>query len=215
MKRIFTLLSVMLSTKMLCAQTLSDQINHFFEPIVAVMAKVIFWDPVAALGFDVGSGVPIVVIWLVFGALFFTFKMNFINIRGFKHAIDLVKGKYDDPKDEGEVSHFQALATALSATVGLGNIAGVAVAITVGGPGATFWMIVAGLLGMSSKFVECTLGVKYRIVDENGEVSGGPMYYLRNGLSKYGFGGLGKVLSSYFCCFMYWRFFWWREYVPG
>ena len=89
----------------------------------------------------------------------------------------MVKGKYDDPKDEGEVSHFQALATALSATVGLGNIAGVAVAITVGGPGATFWMIVAGLLGMSSKFVECTLGVKYRIVDENGEVSGGPMYY--------------------------------------
>ena len=129
MKRIFTLLSVMLSTKMLFAQTLSDQINHFFEPIVAVMAKVIFWDPVAALGFDVGAGVPIVVIWLVFGALFFTFKMNFINIRGFKHAVDLVKGKYDDPKDEGEVSHFQALATALSATVGLGNIAGVAVAI--------------------------------------------------------------------------------------
>ena len=198
MKRIFTLLSVMLTTKMLCAQTLSDQINHFFEPIVAVMAKVIFWDPVAALGFDVGSGVPIVVIWLVFGALFFTFKMNFINIRGFKHAVDLVKGKYDDPKDEGEVSHFQALATALSATVGLGNIAGVAVAITVGGPGATFWMIVAGLLGMSSKFVECTLGVKYRIVDENGEVSGGPMYYLRNGLSKYGFSGLGKVLAVIF-----------------
>ena len=90
--------------------------------------------------------------------------MNFINVRGFKHAIDLVKGKYDDPKDEGEVSHFQALATALSATVGLGNIAGVAVAITVGGPGATFWMIVAGLLGMSSKFVECTLGVKYRLL---------------------------------------------------
>ena len=198
MKRIFTLLSVMLTTKMLCAQTLSDQINHFFEPIVAVMAKVIFWDPVAALGFDVGSGVPIVVIWLVFGALFFTFKMNFINIRGFKHAVDLVKGKYDDPKDEGEVSHFQALATALSATVGLGNIAGVAVAIAVGGPGATFWMIVAGLLGMSSKFVECTLGVKYRIVDENGEVSGGPMYYLRNGLSKYGFSGLGKVLAVIF-----------------
>ena len=85
--------------------------------------------------------------------------MNFINVRGFKHAIDLVKkGKYDDPKDEGEVSRFQALATALSATVGLGNIAGVAVAITVGGPGATFWMIIAGLLGMSSKFVECTLG---------------------------------------------------------
>ena len=88
--------------------------------------------------------------------------------------------------------HFQALATALSATVGLGNIAGVAVAITVGGPGATFWMIVAGLLGMSSKFVECTLGVKYRVVNDNGEVSGGPMYYLKNGLAKYGYGILGK-----------------------
>ena len=123
--------------------------------------------------------------------------MNFINIRGFKHAIELVRGKFDDPKDQGEVSHFQALATALSATVGLGNIAGVAVAITVGGPGATFWMIVAGLLGMSSKFVECTLGVKY-VVNENGEVSGGPMYYLKNGLAKYGLANLGKVLAVIF-----------------
>tara|TARA_B100000900_G_scaffold375540_1_gene357724 strand:- start:3466 stop:4923 length:1458 start_codon:yes stop_codon:yes gene_type:complete len=183
---------------MLSAATLSDKINGFFEPIVAVMAKVIFWDPVAAIGFDLGASIPIVVVWLIFGALFFTFKMNFINIRGFKHAIDLVRGKYDDPKDEGEVSHFQALATALSATVGLGNIAGVAVAITVGGPGATFWMIVAGFLGMSSKFVECTLGVKYRVVGEDGEVSGGPMYYLQNGLSKYGFGGIGKVLAVIF-----------------
>ncbi len=198
MKRLFTLLLITLPTKLLLAETLSSQINSFFEPIVAVMAKVIFWDPVASLGFDVGAGIPIVVLWLVFGALFFTIKMNFINIRGFRHAIDLVKGNYDDPKDEGEVSHFQALATALSATVGLGNIAGVAVAITFGGPGATFWMIIAGLLGMSSKFVECTLGVKYRVVDEKGEVSGGPMYYLRNGLSKYGFGGLGKALAVIF-----------------
>ncbi len=178
--------------------SLSDKINGFFEPIVEVLAMIIFWDPFAALGLDLGSSIPIVVIWLVFGALFFTFKMKFINIRGFKHAIDLVKGTYDDPKDEGEVSHFQALATALSATVGLGNIAGVAVAITVGGPGATFWMIVAGLLGMSSKFVECTLGVKYRTVNENGEVSGGPMYFLKNGLAKHGYAGLGKVLAVLF-----------------
>ncbi|MBC8409553.1 MAG: amino acid carrier protein, partial [Rhodobacteraceae bacterium] len=188
----------MLAANTLWAETLSESIDGFFEPIVAVMAKVIFWDPIAFLGFDLGTPIPIVVVWLVFGALFFTFKMNFINVRGFKHAIDLVKGSYDDPKDEGEVSHFQALATALSATVGLGNIAGVAVAITVGGPGATFWMIVAGLLGMSSKFVECTLGVKYRVFDANGEVSGGPMYYLKNGLAKYGFGGLGKVLAVLF-----------------
>ena len=198
MKKIFILTISMFFCNILTAQSLSDKINSFFEPIVEVMALIIFWDPIAALGFDLGSNVPIVVIWLIFGALFFTFKMNFINIRGFKHAIDLVKGKYDDPKDEGEVSHFQALATALSATVGLGNIAGVAVAIAVGGPGATFWMIVAGLLGMSSKFVECTLGVKYRVLNDEGEVSGGPMYYLQNGLKKYGFKNLGKILAVIF-----------------
>ena len=202
MKKIFTLTILTMTSNLIFANnsesSLSDKINSFFEPIVEVIATFIFWDPVAAMGFDIGSNIPIVVVWLVFGALFFTIKMNFVNLRGFKHAIDLVRGKYDDPEDEGEVSHFQALATALSATVGLGNIAGVAVAITVGGPGATFWMIVAGLLGMSSKFVECTLGVKYRIVNDDGEVSGGPMYYLRDGLAKYGFGNLGKILAVLF-----------------
>jgi len=201
MKRVFSTLSALLFSNILFAkdsQSLGDKINGFFEPIVEVIGKVIFWDPVSALGFELDASIPIVVIWLVFGALFFTLKMNFINFRGFKHALDLVRGKYDDPKDEGEVSHFQALATALSATVGLGNIAGVAVAITVGGPGATFWMIVAGLLGMSSKFVECTLGVKYRVVNDKGEVSGGPMYYLKTGLAKYGFSNLGKVLAVLF-----------------
>ena len=138
---------------------------------------------------------PLIVVWLVFGAIFFTLRMKFINIRGFRHALDLVRGKYDNPDDPGEVSHFQALATALSGTVGLGNIAGVAIAITVGGPGATFWMIVAGLLGMSLKFTEVTLGVKYREVDADGNVSGGPMYYLRNALKKRNLGVLGKVLA--------------------
>ncbi|NDG53693.1 MAG: alanine:cation symporter family protein [Flavobacteriia bacterium] len=201
MKRIIFLLTSILITNSAFAEeskNLGDRINDFFVPIVDVIAMFIFWDPIAAMGFDIGTSIPIVVVWLVFGALFFTIKMNFINVRAFKHAIDLVRGKYDDPNDEGEVSHFQALATALSATVGLGNIAGVAVAITVGGPGATFWMIVAGLLGMSSKFVECTLGVKYRVVNENGEVSGGPMYYLKNGLAKYGYGNIGKVLAVLF-----------------
>ncbi len=201
MKRIIFLLSSILTTNSAFAEeskNLGDRINDFFVPIVDVIAMFIFWDPIAAMGFDIGTSIPIVVVWLVFGALFFTVKMNFINVRAFKHAIDLVRGKYDDPNDEGEVSHFQALATALSATVGLGNIAGVAVAITVGGPGATFWMIVAGLLGMSSKFVECTLGVKYRVVNENGEVSGGPMYYLKNGLAKYGYANIGKVLAVLF-----------------
>ena len=201
MKRIIFLLSSILITNSAFAEeskNLGDRINDFFVPIVDIIGMFIFWDPIAAMGFDTGTSIPIVVVWLVFGALFFTVKMNFINVRAFKHAIDLVRGKYDDPNDEGEVSHFQALATALSATVGLGNIAGVAVAITVGGPGATFWMIVAGLLGMSSKFVECTLGVKYRVVNENGEVSGGPMYYLKNGLAKYGYGNIGKVLAVLF-----------------
>ena len=201
MKRIIFLLSSILITNSALAEeskNLGDRINDFFVPIVDVIAMFIFWDPIAAMGFEIGTSIPIVVVWLVFGALFFTIKMNFINVRAFKHAVDLVRGKYDDPSDEGEVSHFQALATALSATVGLGNIAGVAVAITVGGPGATFWMIVAGLLGMSSKFVECTLGVKYRVVNENGEVSGGPMYYLKNGLAKYGYGNIGKVLAVLF-----------------
>ena len=145
-----------------------------------------------------GFSVKFVVIWLIFGSLFFTWKMNFINIRGFRHAISLVKGDYSDPNNKGEVSHFQALTTALSGTVGLGNISGVAAAISLGGAGATFWMIVAGLIGMSSKFVECTLGVKYRKIDKNGVVSGGPMYYLRDGLAKRNLGGLGKVLAVLF-----------------
>ena len=125
--------------------------------------------------------------------------MGFINLRGFRHAFELAKGKYDDPNAPGQVTHFQALATAVSGTVGLGNIAGVAVAISLGGAGATFWMIVAGLLGMSSKFVECTLGVKYRTIDSEGRVFGGPMNYLRYGLAKRrNLKGLGKFLAALF-----------------
>ncbi|NQY67411.1 MAG: alanine:cation symporter family protein [Flavobacteriales bacterium] len=147
-----------------------------------------------------GENVPLVVVWLMVGALVFTVYLKFINIRGFRLAIDIVRGKYTNPNDKGEVSHFQALTTALSATVGLGNIAGVAVAISIGGPGATFWMIIAGLLGMSSKFVECTLGVKYRVVKENGDVSGGPMYYLKRGFEKKGNGWakIGYGLAIFF-----------------
>jgi AGCS family alanine or glycine:cation symporter len=144
------------------------------------------------------KNIPFIVVWLVLGALFFTIRMGFINIRGIRQAFALVSGKFSDPNEPGEVSHFQALTTALSATVGLGNIAGVAVAIVIGGPGATFWMIVAGLLGMASKFTECTLGVKYRLIDAKGEVSGGPMYYLSAGLAKRNMAGLGKVLAVIF-----------------
>lgn len=141
---------------------------------------------------------PIVVIVLILGATFFTLYFGFVNIRKFGLAINVVRGAYSDPNEKGEVSHFQALTAALSGTVGLGNIAGVAIAISIGGAGATFWMIMAGLLGMSSKFTECTLGVKYRTIDPKGEVSGGPMYYLSRGLAEMGLGGLGKVFAAFF-----------------
>lgn len=149
-------------------------------------------------GDPVTKGIPFIVIWLVLGATFFTIRMGFINIRGFRHSLQLARGTYDDPAAPGQVTHFQALATAVSGTVGLGNIAGVAVAVSLGGAGATFWMIVCGLLGMSSKFVECTLGVKYRDILPDGRVFGGPMNYLRYGLEKRNMKGLGKVLAGLF-----------------
>ncbi|NEQ14251.1 MAG: sodium:alanine symporter family protein, partial [Moorea sp. SIO3E2] len=125
---------------------------------------------------------PLIVLWLVCGSLFFTFRMNFINIWGFRHAIDIALGKYEQPNQNGEISSFQALSTALSAGVGLGSIGGVAFAISIGGPGAAFWMTLAGLFAMSSKFVECTLAQKYRVVRPDGTIAGGPMYYLSAGL---------------------------------
>jgi len=145
-----------------------------------------------------GSSIPAVVLWLFLGAVFFTFRMGFINLRGFWHAVRVTKGDYDDPADPGEVSHFQALSSALSATVGLGNIAGVAIAVILGGPGAVLWMILGGLLGMSTKFAECTLGQIYRKVDADGTVSGGPMHYLRDGLAEIGLKPLGTVLAVTF-----------------
>ncbi|MEO0650051.1 MAG: alanine/glycine:cation symporter family protein [Planctomycetota bacterium] len=143
---------------------------------------------------------PFAVVWLVIGATFFTLRMGFINLRGFKHAIDVVRGKFTDPNahEAGEVSHFQALTTALSATVGLGNIAGVAIAVSIGGPGATFWMIAAGLLGMSSKFVECSLGQMYRQERADGHVMGGAMFYLSRGLAEVGLAGPGRLLAALF-----------------
>lgn len=197
--------------------TPTQKIDAIFTKAVDGLSIVLFWDPFATLGMhdpivydkdgnvvlkadgtERTSTIPLVVIWLILGAVAFTIFLRFINFRGFKHAILLVRGVYDNPDHKGEVSHFQALTTALSATVGLGNIAGVAVAISIGGPGATFWMIVAGFLGMSSKFMECTLGVKYRRIDMNGVVSGGPMYYLRDGLKKKKMKWLGIILSIIF-----------------
>jgi AGCS family alanine or glycine:cation symporter len=192
-----------------------EALSASFAPVVVFLDTYFFFDPFHAIGLydnrvkdDNGKvllnpngtpktiKLPFMVIWLILGAIFFTFRFGFINIRGIKHSFDLVRGKYDDPNAVGEVTHFQALATAVSGTVGLGNIAGVAVAISTGGPGATFWLILAGLLGMSTKFVECTLGVKYRVVEADGTISGGPMEYLKKGFEERGFKNVGKVLSA-------------------
>jgi len=158
-------------------------------------------DAVSTVTLDAYSpGVPFAVLWLVLGAIFFTLRMGFINVRGFKHAIGVTRGLYDNPDDEGEVSHFQALASALSATVGLGNIAGVAIAISIGGPGATFWMICAGFLGMTSKFVECSLAQMYRVKRPDGRMMGGPMVYLSEGLKDLSpsLATPGKILAYFF-----------------
>jgi AGCS family alanine or glycine:cation symporter len=143
-----------------------------------------------------GIEIPFILAWLVAGAVFFTLMFRFVNLRLFRLSLDVVRGRFDDPDEAGEVSHFQALTAALSGTVGLGNIAGVAIAISLGGPGATFWMILAGILGMSTKFVECTLGVRFRKIDASGEVHGGPMWYLSRGISeRFGGAWYGKVLG--------------------
>lgn len=203
----------------------SEQIDATFRDYTGWFVNAIFYE----IPFSEEFQIPWVLIVLVGGAVYFTIYFKLINFTGFWTAIKVVQGKYEDiekhgadtlygdPTDNeeaniietirddsahGEVSHFQALTAALSATVGLGNIAGVAVALSIGGPGATFWMILAGLLGMASKFAECTLGVKYRDVGEDGTVYGGPMYYLTKGLKEKGAGGIGKVLAVLFAIFV-------------
>ena len=196
---------------------LDEKINDAFMPFAT------WWEGLVLTTVPMGGyDIPFVLILLVAGATFFTIYFKFPSFTKFGLAINTVRGKYDeiegghhagktdmaidgdipdtirDESQEGEVSHFQALATAVSGTVGLGNIAGVAVAIALGGPGATFWMIVCGLIGMSTKFVECTLGVKYRDVGPDGTVYGGPMYYMSKGLKERGFAGIGKVLAVIF-----------------
>ena len=197
------------------AESASELLNSLMTPLTDLLWGVLSWDPFSAIGlYDpvvrndegmallkpngdfVTRGVPFIVVWLFIGAIFFTLYFKFINFTGIRETFRLLRGKYGDDMEkgaEGEMSHFQALATSLSATIGLGNIAGVAVAISTGGPGATFWMILAGLFGMTSKFTECILGVKYRVV-KDGVVSGGPMYYMSRGISGY----LGKGLAFIF-----------------
>ncbi|MGB1296370.1 MAG: alanine/glycine:cation symporter family protein, partial [Flavobacteriales bacterium] len=214
---LFALLSILPSWAQ--EKGLAEIINDKFASATGWFVQGIF----ASIPVTKDVGIPWVVVVLLISALAFTVYFKFINVRGLGTSINVVRGKYDDidhiesdPKaavnmvdgdvvdtisdegEEGEVSHFQALTAALSGTVGLGNIAGVAIAISIGGPGATFWMILAGLLGMTSKFAECTLGVKYRDVDADGTVYGGPMYYLKKGLSEKNLAGLGKVLAILF-----------------
>lgn len=181
---------------LLAADSPDQLVNDAFTAVSEAVQKVVFYSVTVG-----GAEIPLVVAWLAFAAVFFTVYFRGINLRGFRHGIALVRGDYTGPDEVGEVSHFQALATAVSGTVGLGNIAGVAVAITVGGPGATLWMIAAGLLAMASKFTECTLGVKYRRENPDGSVSGGPMFYLSRGLAEQGKVRLGKFLAAAFAVF--------------
>jgi|688.fasta_scaffold187927_2 AGCS family alanine or glycine:cation symporter len=174
-----------------------QNVDSFFGTyLVKPLEAVLFYD--FGTPYWLGVKVPFVVVWLLFAGIFLTIRMGFINLRLFGHSIDLIRGKYDHEGDRGDVSHFQALSSALSGTVGLGNIAGVAIAIGTGGPGATFWLIFFGLIGMTTKFAECTLAVMYRTQDEKGNVLGGPMVYLSRGLHGMGYGALGKVLAVAF-----------------
>jgi AGCS family alanine or glycine:cation symporter len=175
------------------ADSFDQQVEALVRPLANGLSDIIFFK-VALFG----QPFPLIVLWLAIAALFFTFYMGFINIRGFGLAIRHVRGHYHNPAANGEISHFQAVATAISGTVGIGNIGGVAVAIVIGGPGAAFWLIVAGFLSMSTKLVECTLGVKYRRYNADGSVSGGPMYYLERYLADRGAPGWGRLLGGFY-----------------
>ena len=175
-------------------EKLLNQIDSGFGTLVSFLAPILFA--------DIG-GIPLIVFTLLIGAVTFTIYFGFINVRGFKHSIEIIKGKYDNPNDIGQISHFQALTSALSATIGLGNIAGVAIAVTLGGPGAVFWMVFIAFFSMSAKFVSATLGLMYRKVNDDGSVSGGPMYYLTYGFKNKGnLSYLGKILGVMYAIFI-------------
>ncbi len=172
-------------------------LDHFFGQINGALASVLFFDVMPG-----EANMPFIVGWLVIGAVYLTVRFGFINLRMMGHALQVLRGRYRTPEDKGEVTPFQALSAALSATVGLGNIAGVAIAVSVGGPGATFWMIVAGFFGMTSKFTEVTLAQMYREFRPDGHVLGGAMEYLSRGFAERGWAGTGKALALLFavCC---------------
>ena len=190
---IFTVLLISLVPQSAMADGIDAAIDKAVQPLTDAISSFIFYS--VKIG---QADVPLIVCWLIFAACFFTFYLGFINLRGFKHAVDIVRGKFTDPNHTGEISHFQALTAAISGTVGIGNIGAVAITVSLGGPGAIFWVATAGFVGMTTKFVECTLGVKYRQINTDGSVSGGPMYYLRDGLKAKGMGGLGKFLGIFY-----------------
>lgn len=192
-RTLVTVLLLLVSPLAVAEQGIDAFINNAVQPLTTFISSVVFYSVTMF-----GSDVPLVVAWLVLAAVFFTFYFNFLNFRGFSHAISLVRGNHSNPKDPGEVTHFQALTTAVSGTVGIGNIGGVAVAISVGGPGATFWMITAGLLAMSTKFIECTLGVMLRRENADGSVSGGPMYYLEYAFAQRGWKKAGTFIGRFY-----------------
>jgi len=177
--------------------SIDSLINDAVQPVTDAVSDFVFY----SISLN-GTQIPLIVMWLVAGGLFFTLYLRFINIRGFLHACRIVSGRYAKRGDPGEISQFQALTTAVSGTVGIGNIAGVAVAISMGGPGATLWLIIAGFLGMSTKMAECTLGVRYRRLSAEGKVSGGPMYYLQHGFGELGRPRLGKALGIFYAMAM-------------
>jgi AGCS family alanine or glycine:cation symporter len=192
-QRFILSLSLLMNTRSVFAASIDQTVELWVGPLAATLSSIVFFE----VNF-LGQTAPIIVLWLVVAALFFTVYLGFINLRGFGHALRIVKGDYKDPNADGEISHFQAVSTAISGTVGIGNIGGVAVAIGLGGPGAAFWLFLAGFLGMSTKLVECTLGVKYRRINKDGSVSGGPMYYLEMLLAEHQYPRLGKLLGAFY-----------------
>ena len=173
--------------------SVDSQLEALIRPLAQVLSDVVFY-PIQIFNQDF----PLIVLWLAIASLWFTFYLRLINFRGFSHAIGILRGSHANDNKPGEISHFKALSTAISGTVGVGNIGGVAVAITIGGPGAAFWLFMAGFLAMATKFVECTLGVKYRRINADGSVSGGPMYYLERFFLDRNWPKVGRLLGSFY-----------------
>ncbi|MBL1148578.1 MAG: alanine:cation symporter family protein [Pseudomonadota bacterium] len=210
MQRILTglissVFGIMLFAQTAAAQSVDHSLDEAFKPVSDKVQSIVFYSVKIFKGTEFEQSAPLILAWLVMAGLFFSFYFGFVNVRMFGHALDLLRGKYDKEEGgEGQINRFQALSTSLSGTVGLGNIAGVAVAISVGGPGAMFWMMAMGFFGMSTKFTECSLAVKFRHKNPDDSFSGGPMYYISDGFAEKGrtLGKIGRLMAMFFavCC---------------